>query len=76
MVGDGGGLMHKMEGFYRIEMVLFFSPPAVAHTQCCIVGKILSGERNIYRKLLLKIIAFTRVVVDPKIFPKWHMSKF
>ena len=26
------GLMHKMEGFYRIEMVLFFSPPAVAHT--------------------------------------------
>ena len=39
MVGDGGGLMHKMEGFYRIEMVLFFSPPAAVPVPTdCIVA--------------------------------------
>ena len=53
MVGDGGGLMHKMEGFYRIEMVLFFSPPAAVPVPTdCIVApwQVLS---QIFQRFLL-----------------------
>ena len=66
MVGDGGGLMHKMEGFYRIEMVLFFSPPAAVPVPTdCIVApwQVLSQIFQDFEVLFHLLIFCTKKVV-------------
>ena len=70
MVGDGGGLMHKMEGFYRIEMVLFFSPPAAVPVPTdCIVApwQVLS---QIFQRFLLFLflLLFPYSIRNPPLF--------